>query len=78
MTVIEREQESVIGKSIETQETQKVWEPKTFAERAAFLSKVCRKYLLGEITWEEKWYYIQKYGLGRTDEVKDNKTPEVA
>ena len=48
---------------------EKPWEPKTFAERKAFLGKVTRLYLNEKISWQDKWFYEQKYGPGSPGEI---------
>ncbi len=40
-------------------------EPRTFAEKVAFLRKANRDYLDGRISWSALWYYEQRYGFGR-------------
>ena len=40
-------------------------EPETFMEKARFLRRVSRDFLLGRISWQELWYYEQTYGFGR-------------
>lgn len=60
MTVVERKP-AVAGQQSQQKE---VLEPKTFAEKMAFLKEVARRYLDGKITWDEKWYYTQRYGPG--------------